>query len=370
VFTAAAPSPAQASPLARLSCAAYALLVVCASLAPWSGWQDRGLDPFAFVTAPWPRYLTAFDLTVNVLAYLPLGALGALALYPRLRGARAAWVAALAGSVLSGLIEGLQTYLPLRVASNVDWLTNSAGAALGALYGAQRAAAWLDSGRLRARRLAWFAPAAEPVLLLCLLWPAVQLHLTPMLFAAGVGDAAALNWARAAGVDFLPAPGTWQPAEFMLAEAVVTTAGLLAAGLAWSSILQPRAPRLRLLAALIAAALAAKALSYGLRFGAEQAFAWTSFGALSGLTVGTLALAAASSGRPATLGPLALLATLAALVATAVVPDNPYFADWAAQWRPGQLAHLKAAAAWLAAVWPFALALALIWRGAAPAWRR
>ncbi len=370
VNPAPAPTSARASPLARLACAAYVLLIAYASLAPWSGWQDRGVDPFAFVSAPWPRYLTAFDLGVNVLAYLPLGALAALALYPRLRGGRAALAAAVAGIALSGAIEAVQTYLPLRVSSNVDWLANSIGATLGALYGAHRAVAWLDDGWLRAQRFAWFAADAEPVLLLCLLWPAVQAHLTPMLFAMGVGDAAALEWARRHGLDFLPAAGAWQPAEFMLAEAVVATAGVLAAGLAWLSILQPRAPRLRLLAALVAAALLAKGLTYGLRFGSEHALAWASFGAVSGLTVGLLALAAASTGRAGALGPLALLATAAALTAAALVPDNPYFDDWSAQWRSGRLAHFNAAAQWLAAVWPFTLAAALLWRSLARRGRR
>ena len=56
----------------------------------------------------------------------------------------------------------------------------------------------------------------------------------------------------------------------------------------------------------------------------------------------------------------ALLAAALALAVAALVPDNPYFDDWVAQWRSGRLAHFNAAAAWLAAVWPFALLAALI----------
>ncbi|TMH54174.1 MAG: teicoplanin resistance protein VanZ, partial [Betaproteobacteria bacterium] len=45
----------QPSTLARYLFVAYLPLVVYASLHPFSGWRDRGLPPFAFLTAPFPR---------------------------------------------------------------------------------------------------------------------------------------------------------------------------------------------------------------------------------------------------------------------------------------------------------------------------
>src|SRR3990167_3038885 len=77
----------QPSPLARYLYAAYALLIVYASLHPFTGWRDNCVLPFAFLVAPLPRYVTAFDVIANVLAYAPLGFLGALALFPAARGA-------------------------------------------------------------------------------------------------------------------------------------------------------------------------------------------------------------------------------------------------------------------------------------------
>jgi len=118
---------AQASPLTRYLCAAYSLLVIYGSLHPFSGWADRGAAPFAFLSAHWPRYVTAFDLAANVLAYAPLGLLAALALYPLARGALAVVLAALAGILLSVAMETLQTYLPARIPSNLDVLSNGAG---------------------------------------------------------------------------------------------------------------------------------------------------------------------------------------------------------------------------------------------------
>jgi VanZ family protein len=66
----------------------YALLIVYASLYPLTGWRDSGSNPLDFLAAAWPRYLHAFDLATNVLAYLPFGFLCAATL--RLRPAAAA----------------------------------------------------------------------------------------------------------------------------------------------------------------------------------------------------------------------------------------------------------------------------------------
>jgi len=63
----------QPSTLARYLFAAYIPLVVYASLHPFSGWRDRGLPPFAFLTAPFPRPIPVFDVVANVIGYVPLG---------------------------------------------------------------------------------------------------------------------------------------------------------------------------------------------------------------------------------------------------------------------------------------------------------
>jgi len=57
-------------------------LVVYASLHPFSGWRDRGLPPFAFLTAPFPRPIPVFDVVANIIGYMPLGFLAVLAVYP------------------------------------------------------------------------------------------------------------------------------------------------------------------------------------------------------------------------------------------------------------------------------------------------
>ena len=91
------------------------------------------MGPWAFLSDAMPRYWTWFDLIVNILGYIPLGALSVLALYPFLRGFKAILLTTCAGIGLAMLMEAGQTYLPTRVPSNLDLLTNALGVFLGSL---------------------------------------------------------------------------------------------------------------------------------------------------------------------------------------------------------------------------------------------
>src|SRR5690606_32062257 len=111
-----APAPhAPHSLLPRYLTLAYVALIVYASLHPFSDWRDTGLSPFAFLDAGWPRYWTVFDLSTNVVAYLPLGFLLTLTLH-RLPGrATPALAALLLGALVSLCLESVQSWLPARV---------------------------------------------------------------------------------------------------------------------------------------------------------------------------------------------------------------------------------------------------------------
>ena len=69
------PHKSTALPLAL----AYAALIVYASLYPFADWRDQGIAPWAYLSAPWPKYWTGFDFAVNVVGYMPFGFLCALA---------------------------------------------------------------------------------------------------------------------------------------------------------------------------------------------------------------------------------------------------------------------------------------------------
>jgi VanZ family protein len=340
------------SPLARLGWALTALLIVYASLAPWSGWRDLGVSPWAYLTAPLPRWHTRFDLVVNVLAYLPFGALGMLALHPRLRGA-AAWLLVCAlGALLSASLEALQTYLPTRVPATLDLATNALGTALGAAIMLPLTATLIDRGRLAQLRASWFERDASAVLVLLLLWPLAQIAPSALLFGNGEIHE---PLAALAGVPLTTWQAGWTAGHFMLAEAVVVTAAVLGAGLALSSVMTPAAPRALLLLALLVAALGARTLAYAVKLGPEHALHWMSPSAITGGVLAALALLVAASGSRRRHAALAMIAMLVLLITVNATPENPYHQAWIGQFRAGRLLHANAAADGLATLWPFAL---------------
>jgi len=356
------------SPLARIACAVYALLLVYSGLAPWSGWRDLGLNPFAYLAAPIPAHVTHFDLAVNVVAYLPFGALLVFALHPAARGWSAVLIASIVGLLLAAIIEAVQSYLPTRISSNLDLLTNSAGAALGAFIAAPFPSRLIDRGRLADWRLRWFERRGSVLLLAVALWPAAQIYPEPMLFGNGhIPDELGALFATFAGmlplddVMFTVAEfaDAFDVAEFVLAEAFVVAAAILAVGLAFTSTMRPHAPRVKLLLALISIALLSKALAHAVQFGPERALAWLTPGVYGGLALGVLSLLAASAGPRIWSARFAMLALVALVVAVNIVPENPYYIDALSAWRQGKLLNFNALAHWLSLLWPYALAYGL-----------
>ncbi|RZL04907.1 MAG: VanZ family protein, partial [Rubrivivax sp.] len=166
---------------------AYAALIVYASLYPFDEWRDQGIAPWEFITAPLPKYWTGFDVASNVAGYVPLGFLFALAVLrsqPRARAGRAFGVAVALAALLSLLMEAMQSYLPMRVPSNVDLALNIGGAAAGALVAGvlERLGALDRWSRLRER---WFVPQARGALVLLALWPVALLFPAAVPFGLG-----------------------------------------------------------------------------------------------------------------------------------------------------------------------------------------
>ena len=163
----------------------YAALIVYASLYPFEDWRAVGIAPWTFLAAPLPRYWTGFDVAANLLGYGPLGFLLALSALRSRPGLPAVLLATLAGGLLSLVMESLQTYLPSRVASNVDLALNTAGALLGALtaFALEKLGAIDRWSRFRAR---WFVAEARGALVLLALWPVALLF--PASVPLGLGQ--------------------------------------------------------------------------------------------------------------------------------------------------------------------------------------
>jgi VanZ family protein len=340
---AADPGAARSSALARIGFGVYVLLVVYASLYPLAGWRDAGVSAFAYLSAA-QRYVTAFDVAVNLAGYLPVGFLAVAALYPRLRGA-AAFAGALAGAAaLSLALEAVQTYIPARVPSSVDALCNALGATLGAALGL-RFTPLIGGGPLSRWRAGAFEPGTgtDFGLVLLGLWLFIQLNPVGLLF--GAGDLR----------DFLaPFAGrAREPRFFVATEAFTTAANLVAVALILSALAPPgRAVRLMALGTVLAA-LAVKAAAFAILMQAESVFGWLTPGAQLGLAAGLAAAAAAVALPRAARLILASVLIMAATVLVNLAPPNPYLADSLKLWQQGHFLNFNGLTWLVSALWPF-----------------
>src|SRR6267378_4373208 len=301
----------QPSTLARYLFVAYVLLVVYASLHPFSGWRDRGLPPFAFLTAPFPRPILVFDVVANIIGYLPLGFFAVLAVYPRLRRSYAFGFGLACSVVLSFALESLQLYLPTRASSNLDLFANAVGGAAGALAALATTRPLMDAEGPQRLRNRLFLPGRRIDLGLVLLglWLFAQLSPETLLF--GTGDLRDL---------FKTPSGKLYPAEvFLRVEAGVACANGLAAGLLALCLTARDQPARGVVVILLAA------------------------------------------GMPRT-AQLALMG-LALMAATALVnlsPANPYMTASLALWQQGHFLNFNGATRVVSAVWPFAAMVYLV----------
>jgi VanZ family protein len=358
------------SALAKQVLGLYTALIVYGSWYPFSGWRSLGLSPFAYLTDPLPQYLTAFDVVTNILGYMPFGASVMLAVYPRRRGLAAVALAFGLGIVLSGTMEAVQTYLPTRVASNLDLAANALGALLGAALIAPASGALLDRGLLRRVALLWFRRDSAALVCLVALWPFASIFPVPRLL--GLGDWPRALWLRVDS-SMQDALLAWVSAGWHVQtwpgrlgavlpddgwEALITTLTLLAAGVLASLSMRERAPRVRLLLVLVALTVAIKIGATYLQSAAGLVFNWATPGALAGLAGGTLAMLLALRLPRRWRAALAAAALVLELLLVNVLPVNPYFDVTLADWRQGRYLHFNGLAHWLAWTWPYA---ALVW---------
>lgn len=340
---------------------AYLLLIVYASCYPFSGWREMGVSPLAYLFAPLPRYWTGFDVATNVLGYFPLGVLAVFSLYPTVKGKYAALLAVVVGVLLSATMEGVQTYLPSRVSSNLDLAANAAGVLVGAIAGVLLVPSFLGHGRIHRLGQRWFRQEASGILVVLALWPLAQIYPQSYLFGHGQVAVALSGWLSA----WMSTPvdlGEWlrqavnlnvgQAWQYWLSETIITACGMTGALLTFLCLLRKSAPWGRLATMLLLGALAAKSLAIALFFGPENAFAWVTPGAFGGMLVGLMMV----SGLAFTPAPvqrrLAIAALLVCLAIVNLVPSNHYFIATLKGWSQGKFLNFSGAAQMLALCWP------------------
>jgi VanZ family protein len=344
----------------------YAGLIVYASLYPFSGWRDQDVGVIAFLFAPWPRYWSVFDVVINLLGYIPLGALFAMHVLCTRHWRKAWWISAFMGALLSFVMEGTQSFLTSRVASREDWLLNSVGAAIGAYCVVlMLKQGWIEEwAKLRLR---WFVPDARGAAVLLLTWPVALFFPPAVPFGLGqVGERiwqALLDWqARIDFLQWLSIPAQeLQPME-PLALAVCVFLGLLIPCVLGCSVLRRLEHRLFFVPFFFALGVGVTGLSSALSWGPAHIWSWLELPVQIGLLAAMLA-ALGMGFLPVRLHGMAMLcALLVYLLVLNQASESPYYVQTLQQWEQGRFMRFNGLAQWVGWLWPYAALVYLVKR--------
>jgi VanZ family protein len=352
---------------------AYAALIVYASLYPFAGWRDQGIAPWAFLLSPWPKYWTWFDLIANVAGYAPLGFLLALSFLRRgsfqvgpTSNRAAVGVATLAAAAIALLMEAIQTYLPDRVPSNVDFGLNVLGALLGAIAaGVLELAGAID--RWSRFRVRWFVTEARGALVLLALWPFALL--VPASVPLGLGqvlerlETALAEWLQDTPfLEWLPVRDVELQPLVPAAELLCVALGALVPCLLGYSVMTSVPRRALFAVAAIAVGIGVTALTAALSWGPGHAWAWLTLPVSIGLGFGLLLAMAALPVRRRGCAALVLLALGVHLSVLNQGSASAYFTDTLQAWEQGRFIRFHGLAQWLAWLWPYAAVVYVVLR--------
>jgi VanZ family protein len=336
---------------------AFVALVVYASLYPFINWRDQGVLPWAYLTQPLPKYWTWFDVLINIAGYAPLGFLGVLTALRTGHGKFAVLLVTFLVFLLSMVLEGLQSYLPSRVASNVDLSLNTLGGWLGG-FTAWSLEKFGAIDRWSHFRRTWFIAQARGGLVLLALWPialifpaSVPLGLGQVLerVEAALGRAFTgtpfLEWVPMRSVELQPLlPG---------AELLSVLLGALVPVLMAYSVLKTKSQRVIFLIAIQVVAVMVTAISSGLSYGPEHALAWLSLpvklGLVGAVLAGVLCLLLSARSCIAVL----LVALVVQLFVLNLAPESSYFAQTLQTWEQGRFIRFHGVVQWLGWLWPY-----------------
>ena len=335
----------------------YLALIVYASLYPFDQWRDQGIFTWEFLSAPWPKYWTGFDVTSNVLGYAPLGFLWGLSAMRMGWGRRAIVVSTCAAAATSLLMEGIQSYLPSRVPSLVDFLLNAVGAWLGAcLSSGLEQMGLLD--RWSQFRKRWFVRDTYYALVLMAVWPLALLF--PVAVPLGLGQV----WERVEDAITITLDGTafeqWIPMRSFELEPLLAGAELLCVALGFLipcllgfGVIRKFGQRVFYLMVVLAFGLGVSALSAALSYGPSHAWSWLGVPVVLGLVCGfVLSLFFVMLSAP-TCWVFLLLALLVQQSVLNQSPESAYFAQTLQTWEQGRFIRFNGLVQWLGWLWPY-----------------
>ncbi len=334
------------------SAAVWILLLAYASLYPFFPLRMPMGDAIAAAFGN-PRYVSSFDVIVNVLAYVPLGMLMCRWFLQDDAANRTAIVKAIVfGAVFSVCMETAQLFIPGRFSSIYDAIANTSGAMIGALAYAEP---WhsIVTRPLGEKREAFVIPGAwgDAGLVLIAIWIIAQLNPALPFFGAGniVGS----------GLDT-------DDLTILLSAAVAMS--IWGFGLFVSVLLAREHGALRVTLVLLSAALWLKFTAASFMLQPHFTEGWVSAGRVAGLVAGVLLLIPTRRFGRVARTYLALVLILAGALFSKIVgaysPLDEFLRVF--RWPYGQLANFATLTRFLHELWPFmavAFLIAIFLRG-------
>ena len=338
----------------------YGLMIVYASLEPFSGWMAPLPDTPFFLFAPWPPRFTRFDIVINVIAYAPFGFLLALIGGEQERARRGSQPRSASPRSLSFAMESTQMFLPMRDASALDFVSNTP-ARRSALSRHWRSIARRDcAGTSREWRNRVFLGDRSGDLGLALL-----VHLAAV---AGQSGHPAIRG------DLRPVAASSRPiVAGTLLQAAQSAFNVIGVGLFLALLLRQRRDFGSAVLALIALALVLKVMAAALLLLKSAAWeSWLKPGVSLGVAAGALVLLLAIWLPRPVRTTLCAIALLSSLVAPLLAPDM-----WQARaplalfdWSYGQLLNFNGLTHAVLVIWPLLASAYLLWLAGQPGWGR
>jgi VanZ family protein len=335
--------------LAQLLLILYLCLVIYTSLTPFNFLLDSHLLPWSWLLAPTPRYIPIFDVITNIVGYLPFGFLMIFSLYPRLLKWSAFITTLFLGIFVSGCLESLQTFLPTRIPSSIDWYSNTLGVLIGALFALPLSPQWLSGNKAARIRESIFGEH-QGFFLLLLLCPLAQIY--PQNAWLGMGDF---------GLQMTRISPFWSfPLNNASQEILITSLATLSIGTVFLFGIRKNASPLKLISGLLFFMVLLKLLISQFQFGQTGASKWWSISVLVGLAIGLLLTFFANFLSRKSLWLLSMASILGLIILVNILPYNPYFYNLLEQLPQGKMIHINGLFAWISIVWPFLAMILLI----------
>jgi VanZ family protein len=339
--------------LRRYLVAGYAVFIIYASLSPFFGWQEQGLEFWAVLTSPLGLTYSGFDALSNLLAYFPFGVLLALNMRTYFGKGYSVLLATLLAMALSFAMEYLQMYLPPRTSSNADILTNSIGALSGALLAVSIVdRAWFV--HVTQWRLGLFRQGSgvDFGLALVMLWMFAQINPSlPMLGNVFITEVP------------LPFFATVPDAPFSGWESIAVALNLLMVGALLLTLLRIRRHVVVGLVLMLSVVALAKFIAAALLLKSWALLLWLNSEAILGIIVGSLLITGVSWLRQSKLIWATALGALCYMVLANWVLDEgtPSAAMRLYQWRYGHLRNYNGLSQTVSLIFPLLLCGYLWW---------